>query len=243
MPIQLLILRLRKLVSIIRIASFRNALFRHRVMAGVEHRSIFLQPFATVIDIGANRGQFALVAREYGCKKIISFEPLPEAASVFRELFASDPAVSMHMVAIGECDEQKRMHLSARDDSSSLLEIGKTQSDIFSGTHEIGTTEIEVRRLEQCLRSDEIVSPALLKLDVQGYELQALKGCNPLLDRFDAIYCECSFVELYKGQHLANDVIVYLYGLGYGFAGIFNPFYDGNGQCIQADFLFRRLES
>lgn len=242
MSIQLLFTRLRKLLKIIRLAPLRNALIQHRVLAGVEHRALFIQPFATVVDIGANRGQFALAARVYGCNKVFSFEPLPDAVSVFRELFDGDSSVSLHTVAVGEHAERKRIHLSARDDSSSLLEIGTLQSEIFSGTQEIGTAEIEVCRLDQCIRNDEVISPALLKLDVQGYELQALKGCESLLHKFDSIYCECSFVELYKGQHLADEVIIYLGNKGFGLTGIFNPFYDSAGQCIQADFLFRRIE-
>ncbi|EQD29059.1 methyltransferase, FkbM family, partial [mine drainage metagenome] len=69
---------------------------------------------------------------------------------------------------------------------------------------------IEVRRLEGVIKPEQITTPALLRLDVRGYELQALRGCEALLDRFRYVYCECSFVALYEGQALADEVIAWL---------------------------------
>jgi len=209
-------------------------------MAGVEHKPALNRPLVTVVDIGANRGQFALAARYFSGAKVVSFEPLPEVAAIFQKVFSDDSAVKLHVAAIGEKAEKKLIHLSARDDSSSLLEIGEAQSGFFPGTHEVGTLEVEVGTLDQFVTKEEIVPPAMLKLDVQGFELQALMGCKSLIDSFDYVYCECSFVELYKNQKLAGDVIDYLHLLGFGLMGMYNPTYDACGNCIQADLLFKQ---
>jgi len=79
-----------------------------------------------------------------------------------------------------------------------------------------------------------------LKIDVQGFEYEVLSGCESLLEKFDQVYCECSFVELYSGQKLVPDVIQWLASRGYLLVGIYNPHYDDNGHAIQADFLFDR---
>ena len=71
--------------------------------------------------------------------------------------------------------------------------------------------------------------------------MEVLKGCESLLDRFSKVYCECSFRELYKGQKLAGEVIVYLGRKGFELSGIYNPFYDSEGQCVQADLLFQKV--
>ena len=234
-------LRLRKLWVILQQAELRQAFFHHRVMAGVEHKAALNRPLATVIDIGANRGQFALATRAISGAKVVSFEPLPEVAAIFRRIFSDDPAVKLHVTAIGDKAEKKTIHLSARDDSSSLLEIGETQSSHFPGTHEVGTLIVEVGTLDQFLSREEILRPAMLKLDVQGFELQALAGCQSLIGNFDYVYCECSFVELYKGQKLAGEVIRYLGELGFSLSGIYNPSYDRVGNCIQADLLFEQM--
>ncbi len=194
-----------------------------------------------VVDIGANRGQFALVARHYfSSAKIISFEPLPTPAATFRRVFSDDKAVQLHEAAIGPVQAELSMHVSARDDSSSLLPISELQSEIFPGTGEVGSARVRVAPLSEFVKDDDISERALLKLDVQGFEMEALLGCESLLHRFDWIYCECSFVELYTGQKLAADVIEWLASKGFRIKGMYNPSYDDNGKAIQADFLFSR---
>ncbi len=234
----LLLLRLKKFWFILSQSKLLYVFMRFGVMAGVEHKAVLNQPLKTVVDIGANRGQFALAARAISGAKVISFEPQPQAAVIFQKVFADDPVVKLYETAIGNNSGRTLIHLSAHDDSSSLLEIGQTQSDFFPGTHEVGTLEIEVGTLEEYISKDEITRPAMLKLDVQGFEMQALAGCNTLIGNFDYIYCECSFFELYKGQKLAGEVIGFLNALGFGLTGIYNPSYDRDGNCIQADFLF-----
>ena len=83
-------------------------------------------------------------------------------------------------------------------------------------------------------------SSSLLKLDVQGYELHALRGCVTLLDAFAWVYCECSFVELYAGQALADEVIAWLRAHGFALIGAYNMAFDHDGRAVQADFLFAR---
>lgn len=237
----LLLLRLKKLRVILFKPMLSRAFIKYFVMAGVEHKAVLNKTLSMVIDIGANRGQFALAAREFSGAKVISFEPLPEAAEVFVNVFSTDGAVKLHVAAIGDKSERALIHLSARDDSSSLLEIGDAQSNYFPGTHEVGTREIRVGTLDEFVSAEEIIRPAMLKLDVQGFEMQALAGCKSLICNFDYVYCECSFVELYKDQKLAGDVIDYLRTLGFNLAGIYNPSYDHDGNCIQADLLFNQI--
>ena len=210
------------------------------VAAGVEHRHLLRHlNCRTVVDIGANRGQFALAARA-GCPtaRLVAFEPLPKPAAVFRSVFAGDSRTALHEAAIGPVDESGIMHVSARDDSSSLLPISSLQAEMFPGTEEVGTMTVRVAPLATFLREDDILEPALLKIDVQGYELDALRGCESLLAKFKWVYCECSFVELYTGQKLAGDVIGWLSRKGYEVAGVFNAAYDRKGRAVQADLLF-----
>ena len=76
--------------------------------------------------------------------------------------------------------------------------------------------------------------------DVQGFELQALAGCEDVLERFAWVYVECSFMELYAGQAFADAVIAWLRERGLRLAGVYNMAYDGEGHAVQADFLFGR---
>lgn len=215
---------------------------RHGVAPGLEHVAMLrrLQP-ARVVDIGANRGQFTLATR-HACPtaQVLAFEPLPQPAKIFRKLFADDDKVRLFSVAVGPETGEAIIHVSARDDSSSLLPITATQNALFPGTAETGTQTIRVMRLEDCLDTVALQGSALLKLDVQGFELMALQGSESLLHAFSWVYTECSFVELYEGQALADEVIAWLRERGLSLCGVYNMAYDKWGKAIQADFLFER---
>jgi FkbM family methyltransferase len=211
------------------------------VLAGVEHRHVLCRDLAMVIDIGANRGQFALAVRKWAPQaRVISFEPLPGPSSIFRKVFANDDQVTLYRTAIGPRVERRIMHLSGRDDSSSLLPISPLQSSIFPGTGEAGTLDVPVSPLTEFIHADELKHPCMLKLDVQGFEYEALLGCESLLPYVQWVYCECSFVEFYNGQKLASEIICLLGKHGFVLNDICNPCYITPGRCIQADLLFFR---
>lgn len=242
MKLMSLIIRLDKLLHALSSVRLTKALLMHRVLAGAEHRHVLCRELAMIVDIGANRGQFALAARRWARHaKVIAFEPLPEPARVFRLVFADDALTVLHQCAVGPEEENAVIHVSQRDDSSSLLPIAKLQSALFPNTEEKETLAIQVRPLDRVIGESDIKSPALLKLDVQGFELEALGGCKSLLPCFDQVYVECSFVELYEGQALAHQVIDFLQQEGFVLGGVYNMCYDQNGKAIQADFLFKRL--
>jgi len=236
------LVRVKKLARILKSPYYRTRLLLHRVAAGVEHvRVLSGLDCCTVVDIGANRGQFAMVARRCMPQaRVISFEPLPVAATKFRAVFADDDRVTLHEVAIGPVPGNATIHVSKRDDSSSLLPITATQVALFPGTAEVATTTVRVAPLREFVSAEEIQHPAFLKLDVQGYELEALRGCEDMLGQFAYVYVECSFVELYGGQALGDEVIAWLRERGFRLRGVHNMDYDRGGRAIQADFLFAR---
>ena len=133
------------------------------------------------------------------------------------------------------------IHVSREDDSSSLLPITSLQNILFPGTDEKEVRTIQVKRLDAVLVPMDIEKPALLKLDVQGFEKQALEGCKSLLLMFSYIYVECSFVELYVGQARAHEVISFLHDFGFVLSGVYNLSYDKKGSAIQGDFLFKKM--
>jgi len=208
--------------------------------AAVEHGPVLRSlRCKTVVDIGANRGQFALVAHRYFPEaSIFSFEPLPGAAQIFRRVLGNESLVILQQLAIGPKPLNCEMHVSNRDDSSSLLPIGALQAQIFPGTAECRQQLVRVEPLDSILSATDIRPCALLKIDVEGYEIEVLKGCGELLDLFAYVYLEASFIELNQGQPLADEVIEYLKCRGFRLRGVFNMSYDKCGNGVQADFMF-----
>lgn len=211
------------------------------VAASVEHRDVPFGPsFATIIDVGAHHGQFALLARErYPAADIICIEPLPDAVSRLRSVHGANTRTTIMPFAVGNAHEWRSLHVSRKSDSSSLLPILEPYVAAFPGTEEATTIDVEVRTLDMLLEPG-LRRPLLLKIDVQGGELEVIAGAERILADVDAAYVECSFVEFYRGQALADEVIGAFLSHGLRLDGIYSVVRDSGGRCLQADMLFRR---
>lgn len=146
--------------------------------------------------------------------------------------------VRLHKFAIGPIERKTIIHVSNADDSSSLLPISDLQNSLYKGTFEKATTSVQVKPLDAVLNPSDIIQPAFIKIDVQGYEKEVLLGSISLLPLFQFVYVECSFVELYEGQSLAHQIIDLLNKEGFILSGVYNMSYDKKGRAIQGDFLF-----
>lgn len=234
--------RASKLWHILESPAYRRAL-RHGVAAAVEHNTVpYSVDFATVVDVGANRGQFALVAaRRFPNAALWCFEPLPSARAKLEAVLGSRPHVTVLGTALAATAGDHDMHVTRHDDSSSLHAISDRQVEEFPGTEEVSVMRVTTARLDELITPADIAAPALLKLDVQGSELEVLRGAGQLLDEgFHTILVECSFVELYVGQSLATEVIALLDSQGWHLRGAYNVTYGSHGACLQADLLFTR---
>lgn len=233
---------LLKILQVLWIAPYRAALLRSGVFASTEHDRI-LSGLAidTVIDIGANRGQFALCMRRlYPHAWIFSFEPLQAPSRKFQRNFKHDPRVRLSNVAISNERGTVSMHVTRWDASSSLLPIGQGQRDNFPLAGESRQETVSRAPLSDVLSAADIQGTALLKLDVQGYELTALQGCEALLERCRYVYVEASFVELYIGQALATQILEFLFSRGFELRCVANLTRGRSVRPVQADFLFAR---
>ena len=170
--------------------------------------------------------------------RIISFEPLKAPSDKYNKLFKDDEDVIMYKSAIGIYQKKLSMHISKKTDSSSILPIGENQASIFPGTEESHIENITIAPLRKFIKYDDLISPVFVKIDVQGYELEVLKGCKEFLEYFNYIYVECSFIELYKGQAFFDEVYDFLSKYSFKLSGVYNVFYDNKGLAVQGDFLF-----
>jgi FkbM family methyltransferase len=229
-----------KMLRVLWIPEYRSAFLRTRVVASTEHDRVLggLQ-LNTVVDIGANRGQFALcIRRLYPHAQIFSFEPLRKPSGAWTRNFGADTRARLFKKAVAPQSGSATMNVSRWDVSSSLLPFAQAQHDNFPLTEEASREVVETTTLEGCIEEELIRDSALLKLDVQGFELSALQGCGRLLERFRYVYVEASFIELYVGQALATEVIGFLFGRGFKLVCVANLSYGASARAIQADFLF-----
>jgi len=165
---------------------------------------------AVVYDIGANVGTFSVLAKSViPGAAIHAFEPLPEHIAEFHNRFASATDVSLHPVALGPENGPALLHVTDFSDASSLLP--STEANLLQhGVKEAAQLLLQMHRLDDFGQEHQLPRPDLLKLDVQGYELEVLRGATESLKTTKAVIAEVSFVEYYKGQCLFHDLVAFL---------------------------------
>lgn len=236
--------KFQKGLRVLREPGFRRAL-RCGVAASIEHDGTPVPSgIRHVIDVGANRGQFLTWASvRFPSARFDCFEPIPSSVRKLRQVSPEGRTVEIHGFALGEHRGSERLFVTASDDSSSLLEPTLLQTSEFPGSRVVEEIQVEIVRLDQMLDAESINRPALLKIDVQGAELQVLRGAEGCLSAIDYVLVECSFVELYRGQSLAEEIVEQLELHDFSLVGFFSETFNAAGRKIQADALFERRNS
>lgn len=196
-----------------------------------------------LLDGGANIGQFALRTRTAGyVGRIVSFEPMRTAFSELSGRAAHDPTWECRQQALGSRTGTSEIHISENSHSSSLLQIEERHLRSAPGAAYIGAEEISVVDLDSVW--DEIVASsdrAFLKLDVQGFELEAVRGAARSLPKLAGVETELSLVPLYEGAPTHREVIDHLEAAGFRLAGLDPNFFDPEtAELLQADAIFVR---
>lgn len=199
----------------------------------------------TVLDVGANSGQFAQILWEIGYRgEIVSFEPLPDAYAVLEaNAAASGRAWQARKLALGERDSRSTIHVAGNSYSSSILPMLARHERAAPESRYVRDVEIEVTRL------DAIFLPAwragggvYLKIDTQGYEKQVLEGAAKSLPFIDTIQLEMSLSALYEGEMLFDAMYGLLTSKGYRLVAIEPGFSDSeDGELLQVDGIFHKF--
>jgi FkbM family methyltransferase len=199
----------------------------------------------TVLDIGANIGQYASALRSSGFDgRIISCEPLPDAFAHLSRRSGSDRRWTTLHTAVGAERGNLTINVSANSYSSSVLTMTDAHLDAAPGSQTIGAEHVTVTTVADIAAQHE-VEPAhtLLKVDTQGYEGPVLDGAGGLLSRFAAVQLEMSFVALYGGQLLFAELNERLEAAGFGIYALDPGFADPRtGRMLQCDGLYVRTD-
>jgi FkbM family methyltransferase len=200
--------------------------------------------FDLVLDVGANEGQYVRTLRAIGYRgRVASFEPLSSAHARLKAAALSDPLWEVApRMALGATEGEVLLNISGHSLSSSILEMLPEHERAAPGTATVGTEVVPLARLDRVgpayLRDARSV---LLKIDTQGYEDKVVAGAQGILDRISAIQTELSFVPLYSGQPLFDDMRNRLGGLGFELYAVFPGYvHEETGQTLQADGFFVR---
>lgn len=197
-----------------------------------------------VLDVGANRGQFAIELRRGGYSgRIISFEPLVVAHAKLVVAAAGDEQWAVaERCALGDHEGTSVLNIAGNSESSSLLPMLEAHSDAAPASRYIDTGSVPLHRLDGLVLSDVAAAERpFLKLDVQGMEQSVLDGAPEILQRLIGAQVELDLIPLYEGAPLIEEVIASMRERGFSLVFLRPGFTDRRtGHVLQADGIFFR---
>ena len=194
----------------------------------------------TIIDIGANVGQFATsINAVLPNAQIYSFEPIPDCFQQLQASMANVPNFTAFNIGIGDRADNLVFQCNSYSQSSSFLEMTNLHKKAFPETFDSHPINVKIEKLDVVAEKLVLTDSLLVKIDVQGYENKVLAGGEATIKRAKLIIIETSFATLYEGQPLFDDIYRQLKNWGFVYAGAFDQLYNPqNGKILQADSIF-----
>lgn len=198
----------------------------------------------TVIDVGAYIGSFAFAARSILPEaQIYSFDPLPDNFARLAHQFRNDGKFKGFNVALGSRSGETSFYRNEFAASSSVLPMSREHQVAFPHTSQATEITVLVKRLDDLQSEMKLQGKVLMKIDVQGYDFEVLKGARELLPQVDFVIVEIGVQLLYEQQASFEEIYDYMRGLGFAYAGDFDQLVSPkDGKVLQIDALFRRVE-
>jgi len=197
---------------------------------------------ATVIDIGANVGDFAFTVRPlFPSANLYSFEPLPDCYNAMLRHMRGVHRFTAFNLALGDQSGELTFQRSSHAPSSSFLNMAEIHKTAFPDSAASQCVSVKVERLDTVAPQMTITDPVLVKIDVQGYEGHVLRGGEKTIRRATLVIIETSFEVLYEGQPLFEDVQHILFNWGFTYKGPMDQLrHPQDGRPLQQDSLFVR---
>lgn len=228
----------RRIQKIFRMLGFEIHRVRHPAAHGFDHTRLRLTALrdlgfhpGTICDVGASDGSWSRQLRDiFPGARYFCVDPLIENRASLDQLCAEFSNVSYWQGCLGS------------KTGKAILNVDGAGTSVFRGHtgNPYGIQrEVGLETLDALIRSGVCPEPDLLKLDVQGYELEVLKGATNALRKIQAVIAEVSFFPFQTGMPLFHVVTGHL--AEHGFLA-----YDVLGLCLrpldgalaQADLLF-----
>lgn len=191
-------------------ASFRSyELYnRHGNDVLLEALLLYLRDGDVVVDVGANTGTYTLAAAAAAPNvDVVAIEPNPDVASQLRanvDVNDFGSRIDVLECGLGDSDETRSFHVSSYDELGSF-----SPAHASAWTARVVDTEpVAVRRLDTLVDAGEIPPPDHLKIDVEGYGVDVLRGAESVLERHHPrVYFELHEARGGRDESTATDLL------------------------------------
>jgi FkbM family methyltransferase len=198
----------------------------------------------TILDIGANAGQYGHLLRHYGYRgRIVSFEPLAEPFGRLKRRAAGDPGWAVERRAIGRASGPVTINVSRDSVYSSVLDLDRSAAAWNPASEYVGAETVEAESIDDVVARLGLDRARLgLKIDVQGFEADVLAGAAETMDVVPYLEIELSGRPLYEGQMLLPGMLAATAAVGLTPVVIETLRPDpATGYAMQFDGIFVRI--
>ena len=199
----------------------------------------------TIVDVGANCGQYGIALRREGFRGTIhSLEPGAKAYAELSKRAGADQLWHVHHLGLGARSGSAHMH-SWDGPSSAVSSLRNPVARMRQMHGEPNQEEVRILTLPDWLNESGGVRPgeSLLKIDVQGSEREVLLGSGDALALFPVIEIEAAVAELYDGEAALPELLLQLTEAGFVVASIMTErFHTGWHGAADVDVLMIRRE-
>jgi FkbM family methyltransferase len=205
----------------------------------LRHQVLCDQGVSVVLDVGANVGQHVdhLRGEGYG-GRILSFEPASEPFAQLVVRTARDPLWEARQLALSDTRGPGELRLFAESAYNSMLPGVPGEVPAEAGFERVEQDSLDALEGDAWTVRDRIC----LKIDVQGMELEVLRGGARLLSCCRVVEIELSTVPMYEGQALFPEITDLIYSAGMRMISFRPIVVEPNGYVDQADALFIRVQ-
>jgi FkbM family methyltransferase len=196
----------------------------------------------TVLDIGANEGQFARYIHNILPEAMIySFEPLQDCYEVLNTNLSSLSRFRAFNLALGAETGEVSINRSNFSQCSSLLPMLELHEESFPISKGSWEEKIKVVRLDDIASELTLEKPLLIKMDVQGLEDRVIAGGIEVIKEADILIVELSTTPLYQNQLLFDEMYALIKQMGFKYQGNLVQLHSPNdGKILQIDGIFVR---
>jgi FkbM family methyltransferase len=197
-----------------------------------------------VLDVGANIGQYAknVIATGY-TGRIVSFEPMSSARAELLSQAAAYPKWEVaDQCALGDHQDTVTMHIAENSVASSILSATNAHLQYSPHAVQVAKEVVPMERLDLLAQPfiEKSQNP-FLKIDVQGFEDQVLRGSTKILPKLVGLQVELSLIPIYEGQKLFPEMVSLITDMGFVLHRMMPEWIDQKtGRWWQADGVFFR---
>ncbi|MBW4620697.1 MAG: FkbM family methyltransferase [Cyanosarcina radialis HA8281-LM2] len=195
----------------------------------------------TIIDIGANNGEFAeFLAGYFHAEATYVFEPLKLYVPELESRTGKIANLKIFNVALSNERSSQDFYQNSYGPASSLLRVNDVSIQEFPQTAGETKLVVDVAPLDELIETESLQPDVFIKIDVQGVEDKVIQGGKKIFSSARCVLIEMSFALMYKEQPLFEEIHSLLVDLGFRFAGIKNQIVSSEGQPLFAHCFYLR---